>query len=68
MYNGVRDLASNVPADPHSVFCPSVRLPVRPPRPVAQINVSQKLYQNIIPFQERELEKTEKCVVKCMSL
>ena len=46
----------------------SVRLPVRPPRPVTRINVSLKLYQNIFPFQEKELEKTEKFVVKCKSL
>jgi hypothetical protein len=64
MYSAVRDLASNVPADPYSVFC----LSVRPPRPVTRINVRLKLYKNISPFQERELEKTEKFVVKCKSL
>jgi hypothetical protein len=53
MYNAVRDLASNVPADPHSVFCLSVRLPVHPPSYVAQINVNLKLYQNIFPFQKK---------------
>ena len=42
---------------------------VRPPAsPVTRINVSLKLYRNIFPFQERELEKTEKFVVKCKSL